>query len=105
MTETRWAGVLLVAGFLSFLVGAAFWKPPVYQQELPLALRKMADDERRLRWIFPWLWIGVTVTTLGLALLTSALLIPGFLVLKGGPLAPPIHAHVYPLTVGIALLV
>lgn len=62
-----------MAGFLFFLVGAAFWKPAVYQRELSLALPAMAEDQGRLRWIFRWMWVGVTVTTLGIALLTSAL--------------------------------
>lgn len=44
-------------------------------------------------------WLGWAGIVLG------ALLSLGFVVLQGGFLSPPILAHVYPLTVGIALLV
>ena len=49
-------------------VGAAFWQPALYQQEWPAALVAMAEDRRRLRWIHTWMCLGVTVTTLGVAL-------------------------------------
>lgn len=73
MSEALWAGVLLVAGFMLFLLGAAFWKPAVYQQALPLALRAMANDRRRLTWIHAWMCIGTMVTTLGMCLLAGVL--------------------------------
>lgn len=197
--------MVLVAGFCLFLTGASFWKPAAYEQELPAALRAMAQDRKRLRWIQSWMCVGVTVTTLGVALLGALLwtrgervlsilgvglfavgavlwlmalffrftvedwaagqtaqtgevpdgfeawdrwagalhsfhmvsaylswaliggslittaVVPiwlgwsgvalgvllslGFVALKGGPLSPPILAHVFPLAVGIALLV
>ncbi len=205
MTDVKWAGVVLIAGFTAFLVGAAFWKPALYQQEWPAALVAMSEDRRRLRWIHTWMCTGVTVTTLGVALLVALLItdgeatlsimalglfalgavlwlvalffrltvqewaaeetrktgtVPtgfeswsrwagaihvfhmlsaygswvflggaivstalapawlgwtgvalgtvlalGFIALKGGPLAPPILAHAYPLAIGIALLI
>ncbi|HEX2370100.1 MAG TPA: DUF4386 family protein [Acidimicrobiia bacterium] len=77
MTDVKWAGVVLIAGFLAFLVGAVFWKPALYQQELPAALAAMAEDRRRLRWIHTWMCLGVTVTTLGVALLAALLLANG----------------------------
>lgn len=44
----------------------------------------------------PWLgWTGVAA---------GCLLTVGFLAARGGPFAPPILAHVYPLAVGISLL-
>jgi hypothetical protein len=66
---------MLIAGFLLFGVGAVFWKPAVYQQELPLALPEMAIDRERLRWIYTWMSVGVTVTALGIALLAVQMVI------------------------------
>ncbi len=77
MTEVRWAGVVLIAGFTAFLLGAALWKPALYQQEWPAALVAMAEDRRRLRWIHTWMCLGVTVSTLGVALLAALLVADG----------------------------
>ena len=77
MTDAQWAGIVLIAGFTTFLVGAAFWQPALYQQEWPAALVAMAEDRRRLRWIHTWMCVGVTVTTLGMALLAALLITNG----------------------------
>ncbi len=57
------AGWMLVAGFVVFLVGAALWKPAVYQQPLREALTAMAADRPRLRWIQGWMIAGVVIST------------------------------------------
>jgi hypothetical protein len=69
MDPNAWTGVVLVAGLVTFLTGAVFWKPAVYQQALPQALAAMAKDASRLRWIQSWMVVGIVTTTLGVALL------------------------------------
>ena len=64
-------GVLLIAGGLLFLIGAARWKPKEYQQSLPEAMRHMDVDAQRVRAIFTWMSVGVCVTTGGIAALVS----------------------------------
>jgi hypothetical protein len=66
---TRSIGGLLVAGFVTFLVGAAFWRPATYQGPLPLALTAMAEEPGRMRWIQSWMIVGVVLTTLGVVML------------------------------------
>ena len=90
-------GLVLLAGLVTFLTGAAFWRPALYQQALPLALTAMAKEPNRLRWIGPaWLgWAGVGAGT------ASAI---GFAAFRGGPFGPPFLAHVYTAVIGIVLL-
>jgi len=64
-------GAVLLAGFVTFLMGAAFWKPAVYQQALPQALAAMAQDASRLRWIQSWMVVGIVMTTLGVTSLAQ----------------------------------
>src|SRR4030095_10670000 len=70
-------GAILLAGFVTFLTGAAFWKPAVYQQALPQALAAMAKDANRLRWIQAWMVVGVVMTTLGVTSLAQQMTIAG----------------------------
>jgi hypothetical protein len=57
-------GLVLLAGLITFLTGAAFWRPAVYQQALPQALTAMAKEANRLRWIQAWMIVGVVTSTL-----------------------------------------
>ena len=77
MAPIDWTGVVLVAGLVTFLTGAVFWKPAVYQQALPQALAAMAKDASRLRWIQSWMVVGIVTTTLGVALLARRIDLDG----------------------------
>jgi hypothetical protein len=68
MTLIGWA---LIAGFVTFLVGAAGWRLE-YQQEMKEALVVMHADRRRLRWIHWWMVPAMFLTTGGLVGLAVA---------------------------------
>ena len=70
-------GAVLLAGLLTFLTGAVFWKPALYQQALPQALAAMAKDAPRLRWIQSWMFVGVVTTTVGVSLLAHRIDLDG----------------------------
>ena len=58
-------GWVLVAGFVSFMVGAGGWRIE-YEQPAEVSLPIMHGDRRRLRWIHWWMIPGVALTTSGL---------------------------------------
>lgn len=59
-------GWLLVAGLVTFLVGAGRWRLE-YEQPLEVSLPLKASDRPRLRWIQYWMMVGVGLTSVGLA--------------------------------------
>lgn len=61
----RFLGLVLVAGFAAFMVGAVAWRLE-YEQSLDEALPIMHADVRRLRWIHWWMISGVFLTVSGL---------------------------------------
>lgn len=60
----RCAAVLWIAGFATFLTGAAFWKME-YQADLETALKASFRDAKRMRWICLWMIVGNTLNLLG----------------------------------------
>lgn len=57
-------GLTLVAGLITFLVGAGAWRLR-YEQPMPEALRIIHDDRRRRAWIHLWMAPAVFTTTAG----------------------------------------
>lgn len=63
----QWAGVFLIAGFITFLVGAALWKPGEYEGDLSDALAAFHRDAKRLRWIHSWMMVGTVCAVIGVS--------------------------------------
>lgn len=61
--------IILLMGFVLFLIGAMFWKPAVYQQAPEAALPAIHKDKKRMRWIFCWMIAGVVTSAGGWLLL------------------------------------
>jgi hypothetical protein len=59
-------GWILVAGFVTFLTGAAGWRM-AYEQPLEESLRVVAGDRRRPAWIHRWMILAMFVTSAGVA--------------------------------------
>jgi hypothetical protein len=59
-------GWTLVAGSITFLIGAARWRM-AYEQPLEASLRVVAGDRPRRAWIHLWMIAGVFVTSAGVA--------------------------------------
>lgn len=59
-------GWTLVAGFLTFLTGAAGWRS-AYEQPLEASLEVVAGDRRRRAWIHLWMLPAMFVTSAGIA--------------------------------------
>ncbi len=68
MDATTVVGTTLVAGMVIFLVGAGGWRM-AYEQDMPDALRVIADDGRRRSWIHLWMLPAMAVTSGGVAAL------------------------------------
>ena len=60
-----WAAVLLISGFVTFIIGAARWKFD-YQAALPEAMAAWHRDAGRMRWIHSWMITATVVAVLGL---------------------------------------
>jgi hypothetical protein len=73
-------GGVLVAGLVSFLVGAGAWRLE-YQRPLPESLPLIHRDRRRRAWIHTWMIAALVVTPAGLAGLTVGLEEPAATVL------------------------
>jgi hypothetical protein len=59
-------GGTLVAGFVTFLIGAAAWRM-AYEQPMQESLRVVHEDRRRRAWIHLWMVPAMFVTSAGLA--------------------------------------
>jgi hypothetical protein len=59
-------GWVLVAGFVTFLTGAAGWRM-AYEQPLEESLKVVAGDRRRRAWIHLWMIPAMFVTSAGVA--------------------------------------
>lgn len=59
-------GWTLVAGFVTFLTGAAGWRM-AYEQPLEESLKVVAGDRRRRAWIHLWMIPAMFVTSAGVA--------------------------------------
>jgi hypothetical protein len=59
-------GWTLVAGFVTFLIGAAGWRM-AYEQPLEESLKVVASDRRRRAWIHLWMIPAMFVTLAGVA--------------------------------------
>ena len=59
-------GWTLVAGFVTFLTGAAGWRM-AYEQPLEESLRVVAGDRRRRAWIHLWMISAMFATSAGVA--------------------------------------
>lgn len=66
-------GLLLIAAFVLFLVGAAFWLVQEFEQPLELRLRAIAVRRRRWVWIHAWMLAGTTVGVAGATMLARTL--------------------------------
>jgi len=76
-------GRLLIAGFVTFMVGAAGWKPD-YDQAPESALPLIRADRTRWRWIHIWMIPAVILTIAALAGLATAVDVPSVTVAAAG---------------------
>ena len=72
-SEWRWAGTLMVAGLVAFLIGASLWQPSEFEIGVPEGLHVMSRYRGRLQWLSGWMMCGILLSTLGVAALHTAL--------------------------------
>jgi len=60
-------GILLVAAFAIFLVGAGFWLVREFERPLDVMLRAVEARRRRWMWIHAWMVAGTLVSVLAVA--------------------------------------
>ena len=82
MESATLIGGVLVAGLVTFLVGAVAWRLD-YQRPLHEALPAIHRDRRRRAWIHSWMIVGLVVTFAGLVGMTLGLVQPTATVLAG----------------------
>lgn len=70
---TRTIAALLVAAFVVFLAGAAFWLVREFEQPLAIRLKAVAMRRRRWMWIHVWMLAGTLVSIVAMASLVSLL--------------------------------
>jgi hypothetical protein len=66
MDAEELVGLVLVAGFVLFMVGAGAWRL-AYDRPLVEALHAIHPDRRRRAWIHVWMIVAMLVTPAGLA--------------------------------------
>ena len=73
-SHVRWAGILLIAGWIIFWTGASAWFTPPYRQPQLHEFLEIIDTNRTAwYWINGCLLVGVTLTVLGFGAFTSSL--------------------------------
>lgn len=82
MNDAVLVGGVLVAGLVTFLVGAVAWRLD-YQRPLQESLPVIHRDRGRRAWIHTWMIVALVVTPAGLVGLTLALEEPTAMVLAG----------------------